>query len=291
MNDIIINSPKQSDSKSTMIILLGTGTPIPDPLRSGPSIAIIVKSVPYLIDFGPGIVRRANAAYSQLGVKALATWRLKKAFLTHLHSDHTAGYPDLIFSPWVMGRNSPLEVYGPKGTRKMTDHILKAYEEDIHERIHGLEPANDIGYKVEVHEFNSGIIYKDSRVVIEAFPVNHGSWPAFGFKFTTSDRTIAISGDTAPFDGISEYYKNCDVLIHEVYLKKGFNKRPANWQKYHACVHTSTYELADIASRAKPGLLILYHQLFSTGKEEELISEIREIYDGEVVSGKDLEIY
>jgi ribonuclease BN (tRNA processing enzyme) len=281
----------KSSSKNTKVVLLGTGTPVPDPMRFGPSVAIIVGGKSYLIDFGPGIVRRASAAYYQLGIKALQVRQLNKAFLTHLHSDHTVGYPDLIFTPWVMGRNKPLEVYGPKGTKEMTDHILSAYNQDINERIKGLEPANDIGYKVNVHEIVPGIIYEDSKVVVEAFSVKHGSWPAFGFKFTTKDRTIVISGDTAPFDGLLKYYKNCDVLIHEVYLKKGFNKRPANWEKYHSSVHTSTYELAEIAAKAKPGLLILYHQLFWIGNDEELLLEIQEKYDGKVVSGKDLEVY
>src|SRR5688500_3417646 len=100
----------------TQIVLLGTGTPSPDPDRSGPATAIVVNGTPYLIDFGPGVIRRAAAAY-QKGIKALAVTNLRIAFLTHLHSDHTAGYPDLILTPWAVGRNHPLEVYGPKGLK------------------------------------------------------------------------------------------------------------------------------------------------------------------------------
>ena len=110
---------KQSAPK-TQIVLLGTGTPSPDPDRFGPATAIVVNGTPYLVDFGPGVVRRAAAAY-QKGVKGLSVVNLRLAFLTHLHSDHTAGYPDLILSPWAVGRNQPLEVYGPKGLKEMTD--------------------------------------------------------------------------------------------------------------------------------------------------------------------------
>jgi ribonuclease BN (tRNA processing enzyme) len=275
----------------TKIALLGTGTPIPDPTRSGPSIAIIAGDASYIVDFGSGIVRQATYAYSQLGIKALEIKRLKIAFLTHLHSDHTLGYPDLIFTPWVMGRVVPLDVYGPQGTQEMTRNILKAYKEDIRERIDGLEPANENGFRVKVHEIKKGIIFQDSKVQVEAFPVNHGIWPAYGFKFISEDRTIVISGDTAPFDGMINYYKNCDVLIHEVYLPSALKKRPKNWQTYHSSVHTSSLELSHIVSKVKPKLLILYHQLFWTGNEEDIICEIEQNYDGKVVSGRDLDIF
>jgi ribonuclease BN (tRNA processing enzyme) len=98
-------------TKSTQIVLLGTGTPRPDPKRSGPATAIVVNGVPYLIDAGPGIVRRAAAAYAK-GVKALAPANLQTLFVTHLHSDHTVGYPDLIFATWVQGRHSPIKATG-----------------------------------------------------------------------------------------------------------------------------------------------------------------------------------
>src|SRR5215211_8592561 len=126
-----INARTQPDSTSkTRVVLLGTGTPSPDPERSGPATAVVVNGTPYLIDFGPGVVRRIAAA-SQKGVTGLSVVNVQVAFLTHLHSDHTAGYPDLILTPWSVGRSQPLEVYGPKGLKHMTDHIPKAYREDI----------------------------------------------------------------------------------------------------------------------------------------------------------------
>lgn len=279
--------------QATKIVLLGTGTPNADPDRSGPSTAIVVNDTPYLIDFGPGVVRRAAAAHGA-GVEGLRAKKLEYAFVTHLHSDHTAGYPDLIFTPWVLDRKEPLKVYGPKGIKAMTEHILEAYEQDIYMRLYGLEPTaqKENGYNVSATEIEPGVVYQDSNVTVEAFAVPHGAWPhAFGYKFITPDRTIVISGDTAPSESVVKACNGCDVLIHEVYSQKGFEKRTPEWQRYHSSFHTSTLELAEIASKARPGLLILYHQLFWGASEEELVSEIREIYSGKVVSGRDLDVY
>lgn len=276
--------------KASQIVLLGTGNPNADPERSGPSVAIVIDQTPYIVDFGPGVVRRAAAAH-QAGIGGLDVCKLKRAFVTHLHSDHTAGYPDLILTPWVLGRDEPLKVYGPPGIRAMTEHILAAYQQDIDERLNGLEPANDSGYSVDVCEIEPGIVYQDLNVRVEAFPARHGSWQAFGYRFRAPDRTIVISGDTAPTERCVEEYRGCDVLIHEVYSTAGFETYPPVWQRYHSSVHTSSFELAEIASRAKPGLLILYHQLFAGVSEEELLLEVQREYDGRVVSGRDLEVY
>ena len=117
-----------SAAPTTRVVLLGTGNPNPDPQHSGCSVAVIVNDTPYLADFGPGLVRKAAALSPDFGgsMTALSVKNLKRAFLTHLHSDHTIGYPDLILTPWVMGRDQSLQVYGPEGTQKMTDHILAA---------------------------------------------------------------------------------------------------------------------------------------------------------------------
>jgi ribonuclease BN (tRNA processing enzyme) len=277
-------------SETTQIVLLGTGTPNADPERSGPSVAIVVDDSPYLIDFGPGVVRRASAAH-QAGIAGLAVERLNRAFLTHLHSDHTAGYADLLLTPWVLERIEPLHVYGPGGIKRMTEHINAAYQQDIRERLEGLEPANTIGYRSVAHEIESGTVYQDANVRVEAFPVRHGSWPAFGFKFHTPDRTIVVSGDTAPTEEIVDQSRDCDVLIHEVYSMAGFRTLTPAWQRYHAQVHTSSFELAQIASHARPGLLVLYHQLFWGVSERALLDEIAERYDGPVVSGRDLDVF
>ena len=275
----------------TRIVLLGTGTPIADPDRSGPCVAVLAGGRSYLVDLGPGVVRRAAAAFKQ-GHDALSMERLTRAFLTHLHSDHTAGFPDLMLTPWVLGRKEPLQVYGPPGLQSMVDHLQKAYAEDIQVRLTGLEPANPDGYKVIVHEIEPGVVYTDENVKVTAFPVKHGAWKyAYGFKFETKDRTIVISGDTVPTDAVVKACNGCDVLIHEVYSQAGFDGRTQEWQAYHSASHTSSGELAKIAEQAKPKLLILYHQLLWGPTPEQLLSEIRKTYKGKVVYGNDLDVY
>lgn len=275
----------------SQVVLLGSGTPNADPDRSGPCVAIVVNGTPYLVDFGPGVVRRAAAAHRK-GVTALDVKNLRTAFVTHLHSDHTAGLPDLILTPWVLERDQPLRVYGPPGIKSMTEHLLKAYAEDIRIRLDGLEPANSEGYKLQAFEVEPGWIYQDGNVRVKAFPVRHGSWPyAYGYRFETSDRVIVVSGDTAPSPSVAENCNGCDVLVHEVYSLAGFRTRPPEWQKYHSSFHTSTEELAEIARQARPKLLVLYHQLLWSRPRQELLSEIRQRYQGKVVFGNDLEIY
>jgi ribonuclease BN (tRNA processing enzyme) len=286
-------SPNNSPTK-TQIVFLGTGNPRPDPDRMGPSVAIVVNGTPYIVDCGPGVVRRAAAA-ARSGVTGLNVTNLKTVFITHLHSDHTLGYPDLIFTPWVMGRKEPLEVYGPAGTQAMTDHILQAYRADNDIRINGLEHGNATGNNAHVHEITPGVIYKDQNVTVTAFLVKHGSWPqAFGYRFATPDRTIVISGDTSPSQSVVENCNGCDVLIHEVYSQAGFAASKPAWRKYILSFHTSSRELAEIATKAKPRLLILYHQMFfggPTDTEEGMLNEIHQAYQGKVVSAHDLDIY
>jgi len=283
-----------SPSEITKIVFLGTGTPNPDPQHSGNSVAIVVKNIPYIVDFGPGLIRKAAALSPDYGgdIDALSVKNLKIAFLTHLHSDHTTGYPDLIFTPWVEGRDEPLEVYGPEGIHEMTANILEAYKEDIKVRLYGLEPANNQGWRVNTHEIKEGTVYKDSLVTVEAFLVEHGSWPeAYGFIFRTPDRTIAISGDTRPCENLVDKCKGVDILIHEVYSHEKLKEREPFWQKYHPQFHTSTHELAEIAGQIKPKLLILYHQLYWGSTDEELVQEITTLYKGKVVSAQDLDVY
>ena len=268
----------------TKVILLGTGTPIPDPERFGPSLAIERNNSVFIVDFGPGVVRRAVAA----GIKPS---QLTTAFLTHLHSDHTAGYPDLIFTPAVEGRNQPLTVYGPKGIKSMTQYILQAYSMDITERENGLEPTPLDGYEVIAKEINPGEVYKDKNLSVLAIHVNHGSWPAFGFKFITPERTIAISGDTSPTHSFTEFAKGCDILIHEVYSAVGLKNRKSEWINYHSNYHTSSYELGKLANEINPKLLVLYHQLFMGRTDSDLLKEVQEYYSGEIISGKDLDVF
>ena len=254
---------------------------------------ILVDEVPYIVDFGPGLVRQIAALTTEYGgeLEGLDIKNLSKAFLTHLHSDHTIGYPDLILTPWVAERETPLDVFGPEGLKKMTEHILEAYQDDIKYRLYGLEHARPDGWRVNAHEISAGLVYEDEDVKVEAFPVKHGTWPnAYGYRFTTPDKVIVISGDTAPCETIIQYAAGADILIHDVYCKGAFEGIDEMWKKYHASHHTSTEELAKIANETQPGLLVLYHTLFWGASETEVLEEIARAYDGQVVVGRDLQV-
>jgi ribonuclease BN (tRNA processing enzyme) len=281
-----------SMSSEAQLVLLGTGTPNADPDRWGPAVAVVVGDRSYLIDAGVGVVRRAAAA-AKTGLAALEPAALRRVFITHLHSDHTLGLPDLMLSPWVLDRPVPLDVYGPPGLAAMTRHIEAAWREDIDMRLFGLEPQSSRNYRAVVHEVHPGLVYEDDRVRVEAIPVVHGSWPeAYGYKVTAAGRTFVISGDTRPLDAIALACGGCDVLMHEVYSAAKLATRPPDWQRYHRAFHTSTVELAALAEKARPKTLVLYHQLFWGATDEDLAREIREAgYTGRVISGKDLARY
>ena len=282
--------PEAPALSKTRVVLLGTGNPAPDPDRSGPATAIIVKDTAYLIDFGPGVVRRAEAAAVSRGIKALEPTRLRVAFVTHLHSDHTVGYPDLIFTPWTVGRRVPLEVYGPTGLKAMTEHILEAYKVDIETRTNpdGNQRTFPGGYKVNAHEIKTGVVYKDENVTVSAFATKH-AMESYGYRFDTPDRSIVISGDTNPTQATIEACHGCDVLIHETHTPAWLATRPESFQKFAAKYHTTTLELAELARQAKPRLLILYH--YSSLSPEELFDDMLAHYSGRFAIGRDLDIY
>jgi len=279
------------EKTQTKVVLLGTGTPRPYPDRSGPATAIVVGERAYLVDFGPGVVRRAAAA-AEKGTPQLESTNLKIAFLTHLHSDHTAGYPDLILTPWVMGRTE-LDVYGPEGLEEMTKHVLEAWRRDIEIRTAGLEQRHAL--VVRAHDVKPGVVYQDEHVKVTAFRVPHGQWPeAFGYRLDTPGKSIVISGDTSPSEEIVAHCQSCDVLIHEVYSPESVLSMP-DYKTYRAKYHTSTSELAEIANRTKPGILVVYH---TAGRgphgripDDQLLREIEKTYHGKVVIGHDLEVY
>lgn len=282
--------PQLPTPGKTRIVLLGTGTPGPLPDRSGPATAIVVNDVAYLVDFGPGVVRRANAAFLDRDVKALEPTKLRVAFVTHLHSDHTVGYPDLIFTPWTIGRRVPLEVYGPKGLKAMTEHILEAYSVDIETRTNpeGNQRTFPQGHGVNAHEVGPGVIYKDANVTVTAFATEH-AMESYGYRFDTPDRSIVISGDTKPTQATIDACRGCDVLIHEAHSPAWLATRPDYFQEFAAKFHTTTTELAALAGRAKPRLLILYH--YASVSPQDLYDEMLARYAGHFVVGRDLDVY
>ena len=240
------------------VVILGTGTPMSYPNRSGPGVAIISGGEAYIVDSGAGIFRKARAAVEQ-GINELAPPNLDKIFLTHLHSDHTAGLSNMILAPWVLRRTVPLKLYGPPGSKHMADNLLEAYSQDIDMRLHGSQPANPEGYKVITQEHEApGQIFEDENIIVEAIKVPHGSWEhAYGYKFTekASGKTALISGDTAKSEAIMEAAIGVDILVHEIGSEISLSKRPAEWQTYHRSYHTMPDELVEIANKAKPRLL------------------------------------
>ena len=276
----------------TRVVLLGTGTPGAEVGRSGPAMAIVVDDTPYLVDLGPGVVRQAAAA-AAAGIPGLQPRNLRIAFVTHLHSDHTAGFPDVILTPWALGRREPLTVYGPPGLAEMSSSLLDAYREDIRVRTEGAEMLARTGVQVQAHEVEPGVVYEDNLVKVEAFEAPHGSWEyAFGYKFTTVDRTIVVSGDTGPNDALVEIARDADVLVHEAYGAYGFFQRRPQAQGYHGAFHTSATKVGELAQRARVGLVVLTHQLHLAGEEpEQLVEEVEAQYSGPVVYGRDLDVF
>jgi ribonuclease BN (tRNA processing enzyme) len=277
-----------ASANRTEIILLGTGTPYPDPNSSGPATAVVVDGRVFLFDAGVGVMRKLNAAKLPLsGPEAV--------FITHLHSDHTLGYADLILTSWIMRRVKPFPVYGPQGLQRMTDHLLAAYSEDIEIRTNGLEHEVPGGYQVNVHEIQAGVVYEKNGVRVTAIAVHHGTWKqAFGYRIDTPDRSIVISGDASPSEGLVKAAQGVDVLIHEVYSAAGLKPedRPGgkDWPQYCREFHTSDVELGALAARIKPKFLILDHTIRFGASDEELLGAVRRGgYAGKAVVGKDLD--
>ena len=276
---------------TTRVVMLGTGTPIPDPTRHGPALAVVVGDRSYLVDAGPGVVRRAIEAAERHDIEALRAPNIRRAFLTHLHHDHCAGLPDLIYTPWTVGRTTPLELAGPPGTADLAARIEDAYSEDCRIRLNGLEPASPDGWRCEAHDMAAGLVYEDDRVRITAFEVAHGDWEhSFGYCFESADRRIVISGDTTYCEEVVAQAEGCDLLIHEVYCAAGLAQRSELWQTYHRAYHTSAEDLGRIATQAAPTQLALTHVLLQGATWAELQTELAATFHGPVTIPDDLDL-
>lgn len=204
-----------------------------------------------------------------------------------------------------MGRQKPLEVYGPTGLKKMTEFILAAYSEDISIRRDGLEKESPEGIRVNTHEIKAGVVFKDENVTVTAFPTKHGEWEnSFGYRFDTKDRSIVISGDTTPTEDLVKACNGCDILLHEAttekYLKNPMrpNSQGYDIKSYVAKYHTTTTQLVELATKAQPKLLLLYHNTITLRPDqrpmastaEDLLTEMKN-YKGNIVVGRDLNVY
>lgn len=283
--------PVRGVATETQLVLLGTGGPSPDADRWGPASAVVVGNRLFVVDAGAGVTRRLAAA----GFPRVHD--IDATFITHLHSDHTLGYPDLIFTTWIMGRTSPLQVYGPPGLKRMTDRILDVWSEDIDVRVKGLERETRAWLDVDVHEISPGVIYDRDGVRVTAFAAPHTTWKsAFGYRFDTPGKTITFSGDTAVNENLVRIAQGTDILVHEVYDSKRARaeNRPGGefWPQYLRAAHTSDVDVGRLAERIKPKLLVLDHVVLGGGTFDEVLEGIRAGgYTGKVVVGKDLERY
>ena len=279
-------------SSETKLIILGSGTPNPDPERYGSGYAVVVNDKAYIVDFGPGIVRRISAMSPTWGGEfpSMELENINTAFLTHIHSDHSGALADLILTPWIMGRDEPLDLYGPEGLKAMSENITEAYIDDINYRLYGSQPANELGFTTNVTEISDdGTIFKDNNIEVIAFKNAHGDFKnSFGFLFITNDKRILFSGDTAVSNNLMKYGKNLDILVHEVFSSETFLNKTKDWQIYHQAHHTSSIDLGIIADELQPKKLVLSHILFWGASEESLLKDIKKNFNGQAVIAKDL---
>ena len=271
---------------TAVIVMLGTGTPRPQPDVWGPATAVVVGRRVFLVDAGVGVERRLAAA-------GLPTNGVTAAFITHLHSDHVLGFSDLIFTSWLMGRTRPFPVYGPHGLAQMTEHLYAAFSEDIRVRTEGLEHASREGYRIDVRETGPGVVYDSGGVRVTAFQVDHGDWrEAYGYRFDAPGRSIVISGDTRPSEELVRMATGVDVLIHEVQPSDSTQHPPgrstAAWAAYVRKYHTTALELGALAARARPKLLIVYHDGRRVAADR-ILADIRQAFSGPVVMAADLQ--
>lgn len=294
----IVTAPVLAD---TQVVVLGTGTPVADGARAGAGTAVIHDGTAYLFDVGGGVVQRlievsgingVRAPKDPKGVEALFPTVVNKLFLTHLHSDHILDFPELAGTLWWR-RENQLDVYGPTGTQSVVDGYYKMLEVDTRLRIEGNQPVDKPeNFQVNLEEHNENFTVQDGEVKIEGFVVPHGDiQPAFGYRITTPDKVVVISGDTNYSEDLAEMAKGADVLVHEVISVEGMNALPEFWQDYHNHAHTTTEELALVANAAQPKLLVLSHILHYGAPIDTALTEVQALYDGQVVLAQDGDIY
>ena len=248
------------------VTILGSGTPRPDIHRFSQSILIESNGEKLLFDSGRGVTIRLNQANIGLG-------SINKVFLTHLHSDHIIGLPDLIMTGWIYQRRQPLYIYGPQGSKNLVKHLLLAFDEDINIRTVPPENHNKLNLSTKVTEIKEGLVYQKGDLTVIAFEVDHGGGvkDAFGYKISNGDQTVVISGDTNYSENLIEYAKYCDLLIHEIAdaPEKLIEKNPK--VKGLMNYHTTPREMARTISNTSPRLTVLTHVLALGGTSSKSI--------------------
>lgn len=269
------------------IVVLGDGTPLLSADRSGTSIGIVVRGTLYVFDAGPGVLRRIQEARERLG---LGIQQQGPVFVTHLHSDHTLGIPELLYYPGAPS----LRLLGPPGIQAMLTHLQEAWAEDRQIRSSSGMPS-DQGLATRVsaataQEVHAGVVFADSNLTVKAFAVSHGAWPhAFGYRIEAPDRVIVISGDTRASDAVVKACNGCEVLFHAVYDAE--NSLTAPDSVYFSRFHTNAREIGDLATRAGAGVVILYHQMLMGKRPMDLVRQVSARFRGPVIAARDLDIY
>jgi ribonuclease Z len=266
------------------ITLLGTGNPRPVMSRFGPSILVEAGKEKLLFDCGRGATQRLY----QLKIPFTAITGL---FLTHLHSDHTVGIPDLWLTGWVMGRDTPLPVWGPKGTKAMMKHLQEAYAFDIHIRRDVDTKLPGGGAMVIAKDIQEGVVYNKNGVKITAFLVDHGEIkPAFGYRIDYAGHSVTLSGDTRPSENLIRFAQGTDVLIHEVIDVAAYGdmaKGDTSDQEKKIIEHHTTAEQAGtVFSKVKPRLAVYSHIV--PPDVPDVVPHTRKTYDGPLEVGEDL---
>jgi ribonuclease Z len=265
-------------------IILGTGMPRPNPEHAGAAVIVTTGDQWFVVDAGRGTTMRIAATKEEYA-------KMRGVLLTHLHSDHTAGLPDLFISSWQFGRKTvPLDLYGPAGTQQLADAMLKFFEYDIHLRRDLLEKHPAAGATIRVHSVREGVVYDDGKVKITAFAVDHRPVEnAFGYRFDSGGKSIVISGDTKPSDNLVKFAKDADVLIHEAYLPEFFAKvdTPEVAARLSA-YHTTAEDAGTIAASAGVKTLVLTH-LIPPGSDATFLERASKTFRGRVIVAKDLD--
>ncbi len=272
-------------SPDIKVTLLGTGCPPPDMHRFGPSILVEAGDKKLLFDAGRGALQRLM----QIGVR----WPdVQGVFLTHLHSDHVVGFPDLWLTGWMLvpGRNVPLRVWGPNGTARMMSHLEQAFEYDVHIR-QSDEHTSAEGVRILAKDIGEGVAYDEGGVKVTAFEVDHAPIkPAFGYRIDYAGRSVVLSGDTRPTENLVRHARGVDLLVHEVLAPDSLRRIGVPPERVKAIVahHTTPEQAAEVFNETKPRLAVYSHVGDPTATAEEIMPQTRKTYGGPLELGEDL---